>query len=113
MKESLASIADTILIPPHCTVKIGTGLSFEIPDGYFAALFARSGIATKQGLRETEHVKVRNASAGWGKNVVYEMKKLSPEFSKRVKSDSEYSTIIDVLVEDIKTDYEERRNEIR
>jgi len=46
-----ACIAETILIPPHCTVKIGTGLAFEIPDGYFAALFARSGIATKQGLR--------------------------------------------------------------
>lgn len=69
--------------------------------------------ATKQGLRETEHVKVRNASAGWGKNVVYEMKKLSPEFAKKVKVDSEYSLAIDTLVEDIKTDYEERKNEIR
>ena len=46
-----ACIADPILIRPHTTVKIGTGLAFEIPEGYFAALFARSGIATKQGLR--------------------------------------------------------------
>lgn len=46
-----ACIPETILVRPHTTVKIGTGLAFEIPEGYFAALFARSGIATKQGLR--------------------------------------------------------------
>ena len=40
-----------ITIPPHCTMKIGTGLSFELPDETFAAIFARSGLATKQGLR--------------------------------------------------------------
>ena len=38
-------------IAPHSTVKIGTGLSFELPSGTFAAIFARSGIATKRGLR--------------------------------------------------------------
>ena len=32
-------------------VKIDTGLQFEIPDGYFAAIYARSGIAAKEGLR--------------------------------------------------------------
>lgn len=53
-----ACIGETILIPPHRTVKIGTGLAFEIPDGYFAALFARSGIATKQGLRPANCVGV-------------------------------------------------------
>jgi dUTP pyrophosphatase len=31
--------------------KIDTGLQLEIPDGYFAAIFARSGIASKEGLR--------------------------------------------------------------
>lgn len=46
-----ACIPETILIPPHTTVKIGTGLAFELPEGYFAAIFARSGIATKHGLR--------------------------------------------------------------
>ena len=40
-----------ISIPPHSTVKIGTGLSFELPDNTFGAIFARSGLATKQGLR--------------------------------------------------------------
>lgn len=33
------------------TKMIGTGLCMEIPDGYFGAIFARSGLATKQGLR--------------------------------------------------------------
>ena len=40
-----------IYIAPHSTVKIGTGLSFELPKGTFAAIVARSGIATKRGLR--------------------------------------------------------------
>ena len=42
---------DSIIVPAHSTVKVGTGLSFELPDETFAAIFARSGLATKQGLR--------------------------------------------------------------
>ena len=38
-------------IAPHSTVKVGTGLAIEIPHGYFGAIFARSGLATKRGLR--------------------------------------------------------------
>lgn len=38
-------------IAPHSTMKIDTGLSFELPEGTFAGIFARSGIATKRGLR--------------------------------------------------------------
>jgi dUTP pyrophosphatase len=38
-------------IAPHSTIKVGTGLSFELPEGTFAAIYARSGIATKRGLR--------------------------------------------------------------
>lgn len=40
-----------ITIHPHETIKIGTGLALEIPDGYYGAIFARSGLATKEGLR--------------------------------------------------------------
>ena len=40
-----------IQIPPHSTVKIGTGLAMDLPNGYFGAIVARSGIATKRGLR--------------------------------------------------------------
>ena len=46
-----AAINERIWIRPLETVKIGTGLSFELPKGTFAAIFARSGIATKRGLR--------------------------------------------------------------
>lgn len=45
-------------IKPHCTVKIGTGLSIELPDGTFGAIFARSGLATKSGLRPANCVGV-------------------------------------------------------
>ena len=46
-----ACIGSPIVITPHQTVKIGTGLAIELPHGYFGAIFARSGLATKQGLR--------------------------------------------------------------
>lgn len=39
------------IIPPHSTTKIGTGLAFELPENTFGAIFARSGLATKKGLR--------------------------------------------------------------
>ena len=46
-----AALEKPVTIAPHETVKIDTGLQFEIPDGYFAAIYARSGIASKEGLR--------------------------------------------------------------
>lgn len=45
-----ACIDKPITIPAHSTVKIGTGLSIELPNGYFGAIVARSGLATKEGL---------------------------------------------------------------
>ena len=38
-------------IAPQETKKVRTGIAIQIPDGYFGAIFARSGLATKQGLR--------------------------------------------------------------
>lgn len=46
-----AALDHDIQIPPHSTVKISTGLAMEIPVGWFGAIFARSGIATKRALR--------------------------------------------------------------
>ncbi len=46
-----ACIMSPVIIAPHQTVKIGTGLTMELPRGYFGAIFARSGLATKNGLR--------------------------------------------------------------
>lgn len=53
-----ACIDESITIAPHATEKIGTGLAVEIPHGYFGAVFARSGLATKKGLRPANAVGV-------------------------------------------------------
>ena len=42
---------DEIVIEPNTNKLIGTGISLQIPEGYFSAIFARSGIASKQNLR--------------------------------------------------------------
>ena len=47
-----------VTIPPHTTAKIGTGLSLALPEGTFGAVFARSGLATKEGLRPANCVGV-------------------------------------------------------
>lgn len=46
-----ANIDSAVVVNPHETVKIGTGLAMELPIGYAGFIFARSGLATKQGLR--------------------------------------------------------------
>jgi dUTP pyrophosphatase len=53
-----ACIDNPIKIAPHTTVKIGTGLAVQPPEGYFGAIFARSGLATKRGLRPANCVGV-------------------------------------------------------
>ncbi len=53
-----AALAEPVHILPHTTVSIDTGLQFEIPEGYFAAIFARSGIAAREGLRPANCVGV-------------------------------------------------------
>ena len=47
---------ETIL--PHCTEKIGTGLAFQPDEKCFGAIFARSGLATKLGIRPANCVGV-------------------------------------------------------
>lgn len=48
----------SIDIAPHSTIKIGTGLAMEFPSMTFGAIFARSGLATKKGLRPANGVGV-------------------------------------------------------
>ena len=57
MKEG-DTVYDSIVIPPHETVKIPSGFATEIPSGYWGAIFARSGLASKQGLRPAQGVPV-------------------------------------------------------
>lgn len=52
---------DSVVIPPHKAVKIPTGLAIAVPDGYFGAIFARSGLAAKQSLRPSNCVGVADA----------------------------------------------------
>ena len=49
---------ETVIIPPHHTLRIGTGLDFAMPEGTFGAVFARSGLASKQDLRPANCVGV-------------------------------------------------------
>ncbi len=46
-----ACIDGPIEIYPHGTIKIGTGLATSFPEYFWMGIFARSGLATKQGLR--------------------------------------------------------------
>lgn len=56
-----ACIREPVTIRPHVTKMIGTGLAIAVPDGYFGAIFARSGLATKQGLRPANCVGVADS----------------------------------------------------
>lgn len=47
-----------VAIQPHQTVLIPTGFATEIPHGFWGAIFARSGLASKQGLRPAQGVPV-------------------------------------------------------
>lgn len=53
-----ACLENEAIIPAHGTAMIGTGLSVAVPEGYFGAVFARSGLASKQGLRPANCVGV-------------------------------------------------------
>ena len=53
-----AALDEAVTVLPHETKKIGTGLSIAVPEGYFGAVFARSGLAAKQGLRPANCVGV-------------------------------------------------------
>ncbi len=51
-----AAIDTEIWIKPHETIKVPTDLAIAIPEGCYGAIYARSGLATKQGLRPANAV---------------------------------------------------------
>ena len=53
-----ACLEEDAVIAPGETTKIGTGLAIAVPEGYFGAVFARSGLAAKEGLRPANCVGV-------------------------------------------------------
>ena len=64
-----ADIGSNVLIAPHTTVKIGTGIAVELPENTFGAIYARSGIASKEGLRPANCVGVCDEDY-WGEVIV-------------------------------------------
>lgn len=49
---------EPIVIKPHQTVLVKTGIALEIPEGYAGLIYARSGIASKRGLAPANKVGV-------------------------------------------------------
>lgn len=64
-----------------------------------------SSNVTKRTLRNTEHVKVKNASKGLGKNIVDAIKSLSPVLKERLKNDDTYRQNIEDIIEEMREDY--------
>ena len=56
--DIFACLDKEVWILPHCTQKIGTGLAAAPPAAFWLGIFARSGLATKQGLRPANCVGV-------------------------------------------------------
>ena len=56
-----AATSEVTDIAPHSTVKIPTDIAMEIPKRTFGAVFARSGLASKKGLRPANCVGVVDA----------------------------------------------------
>lgn len=56
-----AALEESIVILPGFSASVDTGISVEIPKGYFGGIYARSGLATKQGLRPSNCVGVVDA----------------------------------------------------
>jgi dUTP pyrophosphatase len=56
--DLFADLKESVVIKPHETLFIPTGIAIEIPEGYFGGIFARSGLASKEGLRPANCVGV-------------------------------------------------------
>ena len=56
-----AATDEPLLVLPRSTAKVSTGIAVDLPLGTFGAIFARSGIAPKRGLRPANCVGVIDA----------------------------------------------------
>lgn len=52
---------DSVAVAPGKTILIGTGIAMEIPEGYAGLIYARSGLASKEGLAPANKVGVVDA----------------------------------------------------
>lgn len=53
-----ACIDSPVVVDPHQTVLIPTGIALELPEGLAGLIYARSGLATKKGLAPANKVGV-------------------------------------------------------
>ena len=56
--SDLYSAENDLYIEDRQTVMIGTGIAMEIPEGYVGLVYARSGLACKEGLAPANKVGV-------------------------------------------------------
>ena len=56
-----AAVPETTIIPANSVEKIPTDIAIEIPEGFAGLILARSGLATKEGLRPANCVGVIDA----------------------------------------------------
>lgn len=59
--DLFADLDGDVEIPPHTTYMVNTGVSMEIPEGYWGGVFARSGLSAKENLRPANCVGVVDA----------------------------------------------------
>lgn len=53
-----ACLDEDLVVKPHQTVVVPTGIALELPIGYAGLIYARSGLATKKGLAPANKVGV-------------------------------------------------------
>jgi dUTP pyrophosphatase len=74
-----AAIDKPLIIPVGETRKVDTGVAIECPIGYFGAIYARSGLATKRGLRPANCVGVADSDYRGGVVVALHNDSLEPQ----------------------------------
>lgn len=97
-----ACIPDCLVIEPHKTVMVPTGLAMAIPEGYVGLIFARSGLATKRHLAPANKVGVIDAD--YRGEVMVALHNHSEE-SQEITPDERIAQI--VIVPYIKAEFEE------
>ena len=50
-----------VTIPAHHTVMVPTGIAVALPEGTFGGVFARSGLASREGLRPASPAELERA----------------------------------------------------
>lgn len=84
-------------IEPGQTKLISTGIAVEIPEGYFGGIYARSGLATKQGLRPANCVGVIDSD--YRGTVCVALHNDNKGYRMEEVTDENYEYVRDVLID--------------